>query len=47
MEKLYIVTGAGGHLGGTVVRLLSHMDCTVRGLVHHAGGLPEYVNAAY
>jgi dihydroflavonol-4-reductase len=47
MEKLYIVTGAGGHLGGTVVRLLSRMDCTVRGLVHHAGGLPEYANAAY
>lgn len=33
MKKLYIVTGAAGHLGSTIIRYLSRLDCLVRGLI--------------
>ncbi len=33
MEKLYIVTGAAGHLAGTILRLLSKTGCRARGLI--------------
>lgn len=33
MKKLYIVTGAAGHLGSTIIRYLSGLDCLVRGLI--------------
>lgn len=33
MLKLYIVTGAGGHLGGTIIRFLSQRKKMVRGLI--------------
>lgn len=33
MKQLYIVTGAAGHLGGTIVRMLKKSGQTVRGLV--------------
>ena len=33
MKKMYIVTGADGHLGGTVVRMLEQEDCLGRGLI--------------
>lgn len=36
MNRLYIVTGAAGHLGGTLVRLLKKLGAPVRGLI-----LPE------
>ena len=32
MEKTYLVTGACGHLGGTLVRLLERTGAQVRGL---------------
>lgn len=32
MRQIYIVTGATGHLGTTIVKLLNENDCTVRGL---------------
>ena len=32
-KTLYIVTGAAGHLGGTVVRLLHKRGLPVRGLL--------------
>lgn len=38
MEKIYIVTGAAGHLGSTIVRLLAESRQRVRGLL-----LPEEV----
>ena len=33
MDRIYIVTGANGHLGGTIVRMLRRAGATVRGLV--------------
>ncbi len=36
MKKLYLITGAAGHLGSTVIGMLAGQDCEVRGLV-----LPE------
>lgn len=33
MKKLFIITGANGHLGGTIVRILSRKQIQVRGLV--------------
>lgn len=33
MKKLYIVTGANGHLGGVIIRLLKKAGETVRGLI--------------
>ncbi len=33
MKTIYIITGAKGHLGNTLVRMLRHSDCEIRGLV--------------
>lgn len=33
MDRIYIVTGANGHLGGTIVRMLRRAGAAVRGLV--------------
>ncbi|MFR9147447.1 MAG: hypothetical protein ACLVJ4_12545 [Mediterraneibacter sp.] len=33
MKKLFIITGANGHLGGTIVRMLNGRPVQVRGLV--------------
>lgn len=33
MKKLFIITGANGHLGGTIVRMLSSKPVQVRGLI--------------
>lgn len=33
MEQLFIITGASGHLGGTLIRMLKNTPHTVRGLV--------------
>ncbi len=33
MKKLYIVTGANGHLGGTIIRMLKRQKAAVRGLI--------------
>ena len=33
MERLFIITGADGHLGGTLIRLLRRRKAMVRGLV--------------
>lgn len=33
MKKLYLVTGANGHLGGTLLRLLKKQSADIRGLI--------------
>ncbi len=33
MKRLYIITGAAGHLAGTVIQYLRREDCHIRGLI--------------
>ena len=33
MKDLYIITGAAGHLGNTLIRRLLKEDCMIRGLI--------------
>lgn len=33
MKKLYIITGAKGHLGNTIIRILKQTNCFIRGLI--------------
>lgn len=33
MKRLYIITGAAGHLAGTIIRYLRNTDCHIRGLI--------------
>lgn len=33
MKPLYIITGANGHLGNTIISLLLETDCEIRGLI--------------
>ena len=33
MKTTYLITGAAGHLGGTIIRALAGRDCAVRGLI--------------
>ena len=47
MKQIYVITGANGHLGSTIIRYLSREDCLVRGLLlpsenHEAFGNVKY-----
>ena len=33
MKKRIVVTGANGHLGNTIIRMLKDRDCEVLGLI--------------
>lgn len=33
MNKIFIITGANGHLGGTIIRMLKETNVTIRGLI--------------
>ena len=33
MKRLYIITGAAGHLASTIIRYLRNTDCLIRGLI--------------
>lgn len=33
MQKLYIITGANGHLGKTIIHILKHQNVLIRGLI--------------
>lgn len=48
MKKLYIITGANGHLGNTIIRMLKEKNELVRGFIlpHEEGSLPGE-NIAY
>lgn len=47
MKRLYIITGANGHLGNTLIRLLSKQDCTIRGLILSGEHAKAYKNVTY
>ena len=33
MKRLYIITGAAGHLASTIIKYLRDTDCLIRGLI--------------
>lgn len=43
----YLITGANGHLGGTIVRLLEGADCEVRGLALPGEAVSDHQNIRY
>lgn len=48
MKKLYIITGANGHLGNTLIRLLEQAEADIRGLIlpgeePEGGGRVRYI----
>ena len=47
MKKLYIVTGAGGHLGGTIIRQLQNEPVQVRGLLYGGEKQEDRENVHY
>lgn len=47
MEKLFIITGADGHLGGTIVRLLCKEPVQVRGLIFGEKKVKDTENIHY
>lgn len=47
MNKLYIITGANGHLGSTLLRTLEQQDCLVRGLVLPGEKAENHANITY
>ena len=47
MKKMYIVTGAAGHLGSTIIKMLSKEDCVVRGLILQNEKPVNYDNVKY
>lgn len=48
MKKLYIITGANGHLGSALIgELEKNKDCEVRGLVLAGEPVPSYKNVTY
>lgn len=47
MKKLYIITGASGHLGSTIIRMLKNTDSEVRGLILPSEQKPAINNIRY
>lgn len=47
MRKIYIITGAAGHLGNTLVRLLAKSGCQVRGLLLPGERAQTFENVRY
>lgn len=47
MKRLYIITGASGHLGSTIVRMLKGVGAAVRGLVLPSQSAAEEENIRY
>lgn len=46
-KQLYIITGANGHLGNTIIRMLAKQDCAVRGLILPGETASSYDNVTY
>lgn len=47
MKTLYLVTGADGHLGSTIIRLLRKQNRTVRGLLIPGKTAPDIPGVRY
>ena len=47
MKMIYIITGAKGHLGSTLVRMLQRQDCEIRGLVLPGEAAENQGNVTY
>ncbi len=47
MKKLYLITGANGHLGNTLIRQLKRRGCQVRGLILPSESLRDDNNIVY
>lgn len=47
MKEIYLITGAKGHLGNTLVRLLEHAGCTIRALVLPDETAQDHGNVTY
>lgn len=47
MKRIYIITGANGHLGSTLVRLLEKQNCLVRGLILPQEHATDHGNVTY
>ncbi|MFQ7550151.1 MAG: NAD-dependent epimerase/dehydratase family protein [Blautia marasmi] len=47
MKTLYLVTGADGHLGSTIIRLLRKQNRTVRGLLIPGKNAPDIPGVRY
>lgn len=47
MTMRYIITGAAGHLGSTLIRILENRDCEVRGLLLPGEKAPGRKNTVY
>ncbi len=47
MKKLYIITGAIGHLGTSIIKLLEKEDCLVRGLILPSENAVNHNNVTY
>lgn len=47
MKRVYIITGANGHLGSTIVRMLKKMGAAVRGLVLPSESAADEENIRY
>ena len=46
-DRLYIITGANGHLGNTIIRLLEKRDVLVRGLILPSETAKNHRNITY
>ena len=47
MGKIFIITGANGHLGGTIVRMLRGSEAEVRGFVLSGSRVQDRDNITY